>query len=79
MLLLHPELVDNTALQAGNTDSAADLQAGLASGALKALSENGILGDARTATAQRGRDYFDTAVSSVLADVVEWRRQRGSR
>ena len=79
MLLLHPELVDTTALEAGNTDSAADLHAGLASGALKALSDNGILGDARTATAQRGRDYFDTAVSSVLADVVEWRRQRGSR
>lgn len=79
-LLLHvaPHLVHLDRLEPGASNlGAADLAA-MRTGGIKAVSENGILGDPRGATVEHGRDvlamYRDSMVEMLVAAAAAWPR-----
>ena len=64
---VHPDQIE-----AGNTSPLAELIEALASDGVHAVSENGILGDPTTASAERGEALLDDAVAALRAFVASW-------
>jgi creatinine amidohydrolase len=58
MLAINPRSVRTEKLDVGNVRPMSDLQHELQTQGVKAVSENGILGDARTATAEHGEELL---------------------
>jgi creatinine amidohydrolase len=70
MLHLHPELVDMTRAEAGNTKPLNELMLELMQKGVRPVTANGILGDPTTATAQDGERLFGQLVDRVLQEVT---------
>lgn len=71
MLHLAPDVVAASELPTGATGDAAELVAHMRAGGVAAVSDNGVVGDARGATAVDGKGIFETWVDSLarcLAD-----------
>ena len=58
MLVINPQSVRTNKLEVGNAQPMSELQHELQTQGVKAVSENGILGDARTATAEHGEELL---------------------
>ncbi len=67
MLHLAPELVKLDKAEAGNTTPVGDLIHDMQHHGVRAVSHNGVLGDPSGATSERGAQYMDELVSTVLA------------
>ena len=72
MLALAPELVRPAAAEPGNTAPLADLIDAMRAGGVRAVSENGVLGDPRGASASHGRTLLARLSIDLLAAVDEW-------
>jgi mycofactocin system creatininase family protein len=59
-------------IAAGNSSPLAELMEMLASDGVRAVSENGILGDPTTASAERGEALLDAAVAALHVFVTSW-------
>jgi mycofactocin precursor peptide peptidase len=59
-------------IEPGNTSPLVELIEMLASDGVRAVSENGILGDPTTANAERGEALLDDAVAAMHAFVTSW-------
>ena len=69
MLVINPQSVRTNKLEVGNAQPMSELQHELQTQGLKAVSENGILGDARTATAEHGEELL-AALTNDLRSFV---------
>lgn len=74
MLAIAPQLVDMTRAEAGNTASLRDVMDAIREGGIHAVSENGVLGDPRTATPEEG-DHIVAALANDLRRFVDDRRK----
>lgn len=72
MLALAPQFVRMDALEVGNTEPMSVLADTLRTQGVRAVSENGILGDPRHASASRGRALFTALSIDLFAAVDEW-------
>lgn len=72
MLALAPQLVRLEHAAAGNTEPISALADRLRTEGVRAVSENGVLGDPRRATAARGRTLFTTLSLDLFSKVEEW-------
>ncbi len=70
MLHLHPELVDMSRAEAGNTTPLDELLPELMAKGVRSVSANGILGDPTTATAQDGERLFAQLVDRVREELM---------
>jgi len=70
MLYLHPELVNMARAEAGNTAPLNELLPDLMAKGMRPVTDNGILGDPRLATAQVGQLLFDELVDRVLEEIA---------
>ena len=59
-------------IEPGNTTPLAELMEMLASDGVRAVAENGVLGDPTTANAERGEALLDAAVAALHAFVTSW-------
>ena len=75
MLALAPELV-GAARPAGNVAPLGSLMPALRSGGVRAVSANGVLGDAAGASAEEGRALLARAMADLVAFVDAWRVSR---
>jgi creatinine amidohydrolase len=69
LLAIHPELIDMDRAEAGYTG---DLEEGIGkmfAGGVKAISENGAIGDPVRASAEHGRRYWEAALAIALREV----------
>jgi mycofactocin system creatininase family protein len=73
-LLLHlrPELVADPPYPEGNRQSVTEVLPALREHGIYAVSPNGVLGDARDATAERGAEYFLAMVTDALERVSRY-------
>lgn len=67
MLFLEPARVLQGSLEAGNTTSIAELLPLISAKGVRAATANGILGDARGASAAEGQEIFASSLSKALA------------
>ena len=72
MLAIAPELVHMERAAAGATAPLADLIDAMREGGVRAVSENGVLGDPRRATAHHGRMVLTKLGLDLFAAVDEW-------
>ena len=74
-LLLHlaPETVRTDRLEVGSTARWRDIRETVVRSGLAAVTENGVLGDPRPATADEGAETFASLVEALVADVDRWR------
>lgn len=72
MLALAPDLVRMHRAEAGNTEPLADLLDEMVAGGVRAVSDNGVLGDPRHATASHGRTLLTHLIIDLVASVDEW-------
>ncbi len=72
MLALAPDLVHMDRAAAGNTAPLAELLDAMRAGGVRAVSENGVLGDPRRATATHGRNLLTRLSIDLVAAVDEW-------
>lgn len=72
MLALAPDLVHMDRTAAGNTAPLAELLEAMRAGGVRAVSENGVLGDPRRATATQGRNLLTRLSIDLVAAVDEW-------
>jgi len=74
MLTLAPERVDLTRLAeaVGPTGTLADLLEPMRRGGVAAVSPNGVLGDARRATAEKGVAFLQAATVALIGAVGAW-------
>ena len=72
MLALAPDLVHMDRAAAGNTAPLAELLDAMRAGGVRAVSENGVLGDPRRATATQGRNLLTRLSIDLVAAVDEW-------
>ena len=72
MLALAPDLVHMDRTAAGNTAPLAELLEAMRAGGVRAVSENGVLGDPRRATATHGRNLLTRLSIDLVAAVDEW-------
>ena len=72
MLALAPQFVRLEHAAVGNTEPISALADQLRTAGVRAVSENGVLGDPRRATAARGRTLFTTLSLDLFAKVEEW-------
>jgi mycofactocin system creatininase family protein len=70
MLLLHPELVDMTRAEAGNTAPLSELLPELMAKGVRPVAANGILGDPTAANPRDGERLFGQLVDRVLTEVA---------
>ncbi len=68
MLHLHPELVDMSRAEPGNTTPIGELLPALKATGVRPVSANGILGDPTAATAEDGERLFGQLVDRVLRE-----------
>lgn len=66
MLHLHPDLVDMSRARKGNTTPVVHLMEAMRTAGVKAVSDNGVLGDPSTASATLGERYLREMVSGVI-------------
>jgi creatinine amidohydrolase len=78
MLALAPESVDMQAAPKGFIGSADEATAVMATKGMTAVSEIGVVGDARGATAEAGRQYLEVLVASVVSFIEAHRSGAGS-
>ncbi|RRQ28521.1 mycofactocin biosynthesis peptidyl-dipeptidase MftE [Rhodococcus sp. Eu-32] len=73
-LLLHlsPEVVDMERVEVGNVEALPDLLPRLREGGTRAVSENGVLGDPRRATAEEGASFLDDMVRRATVATARW-------
>lgn len=76
MLAIAPETVRLDQAEAGNTAALVELLPQMQTGGVKAVSENGVLGDPGGASAREGEELLRELVAS-LVDVVGQRRPAG--
>lgn len=72
MLALAPDLVRMHRAEVGNTEPLADLLEEMLEGGVRAVSENGVLGDPRRASASHGRNLMTRLNIDLVAAVDEW-------
>ena len=72
MLALAPDLVRMHRAEVGNTEPLADLLDEMVAGGVRAVSDNGVLGDPRRATASHGRTLLTHLTIDLVAAVDEW-------
>jgi creatinine amidohydrolase len=65
MLAINPQTVHTNKLDVGNVQPMSELQHELQTQGVKAVSENGILGDARTATAEHGEELLEALTNDL--------------
>lgn len=70
MLHLHPELVDMSRVEVGNTTPLDDLIPELMANGIRPVTANGILGDPTPATASDGERLFGQLVDRLLEEVT---------
>jgi mycofactocin precursor peptide peptidase len=78
LLALSPELVRMDRAVAGDLRPIAETLPLLRTGGVRAVSENGVLGDPRSATASAGQELLTALSAQLLADVESWRRRSAS-
>ncbi|GAB6898136.1 mycofactocin biosynthesis peptidyl-dipeptidase MftE [Kineosporia succinea] len=71
-LALHPELVYEELAEAGNTTPVRELISALRAGGLRAVTENGVLGDPAGASAEEGERLVQRLVDGLHTQVVAW-------
>jgi mycofactocin system creatininase family protein len=71
MLALSPDRVGESR-EAGATGTLVELLPQLRRGGLRAVTDNGVLGDPAGASAEEGRKLVDEALDDLLATVVRW-------
>jgi mycofactocin precursor peptide peptidase len=76
ILALEPSLVGDSRA-AGNTAPLAELMPDLRAGGVRAVSDNGVLGDPAGATAEEGRALIAAAAAELATFVREWRAAKG--
>jgi len=69
MLALHPELVRMDRAEAGFTGELQEAVERMFAGGVKAVSENGAIGDPARASAEHGRRYWEVAVEIVMENI----------
>ena len=78
MLAINPNLVRIDKLDVGNVQPMSELQHELQTHGVKAVSANGILGDARSATTQHGIELLTELTNNLQAFILsaqqQWRR-----
>lgn len=72
LLHLSPHLVHTDRVVAGNVEPLADLMARMRRGGVAAVSESGVLGDPRAATAVAGEQIFAGMVADCAARILRW-------
>lgn len=72
MLALHPERVRHDRLVPGNTGSLSELWPAMRAHGVRAVSENGVLGDPTTATAAAGMALLARLVDELVVVVADW-------
>ena len=72
MLAAAPDAVRTGRLETGETAPVARLMDRLRDGGVRAVSENGVLGDPTTADAERGARMLDERGSALAASIREW-------
>ena len=72
MLALAPDLVRMHRAEVGNTEPLAHLLDDMLEGGVRAVSENGVLGDPRHASASHGRNLMTRLNIDLVAAVDEW-------
>lgn len=74
-LLLHlcPDAVDLSRAEVGSTARWRDIGDAVRTGGLAAVTANGVLGDPTGATAEAGRQTFETLVGRLRDEVDRWR------
>lgn len=72
MLALAPHLVRMDRAEAGATDPIADIIDTMRAGGVQAVSENGVLGDPRRATAAHGHSVLARLAIDLLSVVDDW-------
>lgn len=77
MAYLHPTAVRWELAAPGNPAPLAELAPALARGGLIEASPSGVLGDPSSASAERGEALLAEGTAGLVADVVQWRAQRG--
>lgn len=70
MLHLRPDLVGSFAEVKGNTEPLSALMPTLRTGGLAAVTDNGVLGDPRHATAEHGAELFEHLVETLVGRLV---------
>ena len=73
MLVLDPEHVGSHEQVQGSTEPIQTLLPHLRSAGIAAVSANGVLGDARAASAEHGRNLLEAAAEDMTQAVVAWR------
>jgi creatinine amidohydrolase/Fe(II)-dependent formamide hydrolase-like protein len=73
MLAAMPELVRMEAAEQGNLADFDSIQETMMSAGIDAVSANGVLGDQRPATAERGQFYLDVLARYLAADLLRAR------
>lgn len=74
LLALTPDRVAPAAAVPGDTRPLADLLPALRAGGVRAVSESGVLGDPRGATAGEGMALLDSLAAALIAAVDTWLR-----
>ena len=72
MLALSPFDVDMTLAESGNTQPLSQIIDALRTGGIRAVSQNGVLGDPTRATASDGFSLLDKWTHDLLADFDHW-------
>ncbi|MBW1723407.1 MAG: creatininase family protein [Deltaproteobacteria bacterium] len=70
MLEIAPELVKMNEAVAGNLDELAEIKEKLHQGT-HLVDENGVIGDPRLATAEKGRDYLEATIDLICRKIKE--------
>lgn len=69
MLAIHPDLVELERGEPGFTGDAQAAVEGMFAGGVKALADNGVIGDPSQSSAEHGRRYWDRVVEIVLEQI----------
>lgn len=69
LLLRHPDLVDMSRAEEGYTGEFTPIIPDLMKHGIARVSANGVLGDPRKASAERGRRYLDAWVDLIVAEI----------
>jgi mycofactocin system creatininase family protein len=78
LLTLAPELVRMDRAVAGDLRPVAEILPLLRTGGVRAVSENGVLGDPRSATASAGQELLTALSAELIAEVESWRPRSAS-
>jgi creatinine amidohydrolase len=73
LLALAPEQVRTELAVAGNATPLGELMAAIRQGTVRAVSDNGVLGDPRGASAEEGWALLDRLSEKLCEAVARWR------